>query len=215
MTRLTANGPWDPGNPFSPCPHSARYPAGGPWVLPAEIQKGPRGGRHSLVIPAQEVELRHRASLVGLKVLQIKAPHEEILAPDVFRDQMHLGGGRADGGVCVQKQALAGGPAQLSAEPHCGEGWGPRGTWRAGDAGEQPRLPSQFQRRLRKRSLGVFFVLCFLNVTLGHNSQITGKTCYNPNDSFLSFLSHVNLQQKSPEKNYTFEHKRHTRFHSH
>ena len=101
----------------------ARYPAGGPRVLPAEIQEGPGGGGHPLVIPAQEVELCHCASLAGLQVLQVEAPHEEILAPDVLRDQMHLCGGSGQGGGGAESTS-AGGPAP-GAEPLCGAGGGP------------------------------------------------------------------------------------------
>ena len=70
--------------------------------------------------------------------------------------------GRGESGrgcVCVQKQASAGGPARLRAESRCGERGGDHGgTWRAGDDGEQPRPPSQFQHGLHRRSLGGFFV---------------------------------------------------------
>lgn len=59
-------------------------------ALPAEIQKWSGGSRNPLVVPAEEVELCHRAGLVGLQVLQVEAPHEEILAPDVLRDKIHL-----------------------------------------------------------------------------------------------------------------------------
>jgi len=36
------------------------------------------------------VELCHCAGLVRLQVLQVEAPHEEILAPDVLRDKVYL-----------------------------------------------------------------------------------------------------------------------------
>lgn len=36
------------------------------------------------------MELCHRARLVCLEVLQVEAPHEEILAPDVLRDKIYL-----------------------------------------------------------------------------------------------------------------------------
>lgn len=49
--------PLGPRCPLSLMATGVRYPAGGPWVLPAEVQEGPGGGRHALVIPAQEVEL--------------------------------------------------------------------------------------------------------------------------------------------------------------
>lgn len=110
------------------------------------------------------MELRHRASLVGLKVLQIKAPHEEILAPDVFRDQMHLGGGESGRGcVCAET----------------GVGWGPssaergatlrRGVGTAGARGGRGMLESSpaylpnFNVGYTKDHLVVFlFFVCFL-----------------------------------------------------
>ena len=51
---------------------------------PAEVQEGPDGGRGALCRPAEEVELRERARLLGLHVLQVEAPHQEVLAPDVL-----------------------------------------------------------------------------------------------------------------------------------
>ena len=45
-----------------------------------------------MVIPTQEVELGHCASLIGLQVLQVKASHQEVLAPDVLRDEIDLVG---------------------------------------------------------------------------------------------------------------------------
>lgn len=36
------------------------------------------------------MELGHRACLIGLQVLQVKAPHQEVLAPDVLRHQIDL-----------------------------------------------------------------------------------------------------------------------------
>ena len=59
---------------------------------PAEVQEGPGGGRGALCRPAEEVELRERARLLGLHVLQVEAPHQEVLAPDVLRHQVHLRG---------------------------------------------------------------------------------------------------------------------------
>lgn len=43
------------------------------------------------------MELGHRARLIGLQVLQVKAPHEEILTPDVLGDQVDLAGGEGTG----------------------------------------------------------------------------------------------------------------------
>lgn len=57
---------------------------------PAEVQQRPGGGRGALCRPAEEVELRERARLLGLHVLQVEAPHQEVLAPDVLRHQVHL-----------------------------------------------------------------------------------------------------------------------------
>lgn len=75
-------------------------PARGPRLLrsslrragcsPAEVEQRPRGGRSALCRPAEEVELRERARLLGLHVLQVEAPHQEVLAPDVLRHQVHL-----------------------------------------------------------------------------------------------------------------------------
>lgn len=36
------------------------------------------------------MELCHRAGLICLQVLQVEAPHQEILAPDVLRDKVYL-----------------------------------------------------------------------------------------------------------------------------
>lgn len=61
---------------------------------PAEVEQRPGGGRSALCRPAEEVELRERACLLGLHVLKVKAPHQEVLAPDVLRHQVHLSGTR-------------------------------------------------------------------------------------------------------------------------
>lgn len=68
-----------------PLPQSG--PGVGPTLLsaPAKVQQRPRGGRGALCRPAEEVELRERARLLGLHILQVEAPHEEVLAPDVLR----------------------------------------------------------------------------------------------------------------------------------
>lgn len=57
---------------------------------PAEIEEGPGGGGDALGRPAEEVELRQSAGLLRLHVLQVEAAHQEILAPDVLRHQVHL-----------------------------------------------------------------------------------------------------------------------------
>lgn len=103
-----------------------RYPASRALGVPAEVQEGPRGGGHAPVIPAQEVELGHSACLAGAHVLQVEAPHEEILAPDVLRDQIHLGG-RA------QKWVLAPGTGCLPSTAPL------RREWEGGDSGSHRR----------------------------------------------------------------------------
>lgn len=78
--RLQA-GPWPPGRADE-------------WQLaarsPAEVQQRPSGCRSALCRPAEEVELSERARLLGLHVLKVEAPHQEVLAPDVLRHQVHL-----------------------------------------------------------------------------------------------------------------------------
>lgn len=61
-----------------------------PVSSPAEVQQGPSGGWSALCRPAEEVELSEGARLLGLHVLQVEAPHQEVLAPDVLRHQVHL-----------------------------------------------------------------------------------------------------------------------------
>lgn len=63
-------------------------------LLPTEVQKCPIGLRDVLVEPGQEVELGDCSRLVGLHVLQVEAPHQEVIAPDVFRHEVHLQGAR-------------------------------------------------------------------------------------------------------------------------
>lgn len=43
-----------------------------------------------MVHPGQEVELSDGAGLVSLQVLQVEAPYQEVLTPDVLRHQIHL-----------------------------------------------------------------------------------------------------------------------------
>lgn len=43
-----------------------------------------------MVGPGQEVELRHRARLARLEVLEVEAAHQVVVAPDMFAHQMHL-----------------------------------------------------------------------------------------------------------------------------
>lgn len=40
------------------------------------------------------MELCERARLLRLHILQVKAAHEEVITPDVLRDQVHLEGPR-------------------------------------------------------------------------------------------------------------------------
>lgn len=64
------------------------------FPLPTEVQQRPVGLRYVLVEPGQEVELGDGSRLVGLHVLQVEAPHQEVIAPDVLRHQVHLRGVR-------------------------------------------------------------------------------------------------------------------------
>lgn len=158
------------------------YPTGGPRVLPAEIQEGPGGGRQPLVTPAQEVELCHCARLAGLQVLQVEAPHEEILAPDVLRDQMHLVGGADRAGAGQRACRL--GPGSPGVEPLWGRGLGTLRadcTWQAGGLSSFPSS-TRFTQKV---------TLCFLclHVTQGQNSQIIGKKCVTIKMSPLSVFS--------------------------
>lgn len=57
---------------------------------PAEVQQSSSGAGNAAVHPGQEVELGDGARLVGLQVLQVEAAHQEVLAPDVLRDQVDL-----------------------------------------------------------------------------------------------------------------------------
>lgn len=61
-------------------------------AVPAEVQQGASGGGDALSRPAEEVELGERAGLLRLHVLQVEAAHQEIIAPDVLRHQVHLHG---------------------------------------------------------------------------------------------------------------------------
>lgn len=71
-------------------------------AVPAEVQQGPCGGGDSLSRPAEEVELREGARLLRLHVLQVEAPHQEVVAPDVLRHQVHLD---ADKGATTQDES--------------------------------------------------------------------------------------------------------------
>lgn len=64
--------------------------AEGTFTIPAEVQQGPGRVGDPAVHPGQEVELGDGARLVGLQVLQVEAPDQEVLAPDVLRHQVNL-----------------------------------------------------------------------------------------------------------------------------
>lgn len=57
---------------------------------PAEVQQRSSGGGDAISRPAQQVELRQRPGLLRVDVLQVEAAHQEVLAPDVLRHQVHL-----------------------------------------------------------------------------------------------------------------------------
>ena len=59
-------------------------------AVPAEVQQGACGGGDALSRPAEEVELSESPGLLRLHVLQVEASHQEVVAPDVFRHQVHL-----------------------------------------------------------------------------------------------------------------------------
>lgn len=59
-------------------------------AVPAEVQQGAGGGGDALSRPAEEVELSERPGLLCLHVLQVEASHQEVVAPDVLRHQVHL-----------------------------------------------------------------------------------------------------------------------------
>lgn len=40
--------------------------------------------------PAEEMELSQGSGLLRLNILQVEAPHQEVIAPDVLRHQVHL-----------------------------------------------------------------------------------------------------------------------------
>lgn len=82
-----------------PAPSRGRHP-------PAEVEEGPGGGGDALGRPAEEVELRQGAGLLRLHVLQVEAAHQEVLAPDVLRHQVHLPGE----GAAPRVSAPSGGP---------------------------------------------------------------------------------------------------------
>lgn len=59
-------------------------------AVPAEVQQRPCGGGYALCRPAQEVELSEGTSFLGLNVLQVETPHQEVITPDMLRHQVHL-----------------------------------------------------------------------------------------------------------------------------
>lgn len=60
---------------------------------PAEVEKRPCGGGDAFRWPAQEMKLCQSSGLLRLHILQVEAAHQEILTPDMFRNQVHLNGG--------------------------------------------------------------------------------------------------------------------------
>lgn len=58
--------------------------------LPAEVEERPAGLWNILIEPGQEVELSDGSGLVGLHVLQVEAPNQEVIAPNVFWHQVYL-----------------------------------------------------------------------------------------------------------------------------
>ena len=58
--------------------------------LPAEVEEWSRGGGDAVPRPAQQVKLRQGSCLLRLDVLHVEAAHQEVLAPDVLRHQVHL-----------------------------------------------------------------------------------------------------------------------------
>lgn len=100
------------GTPSSRAPRSpAALSPPSPRPSPAEVQQRPGGRRSALCRPAEEVELRERARLLRLHVLQVEAAHQEVLAPDVLRHQVHLprGGPRPEhGGALPEPPSLRG-----------------------------------------------------------------------------------------------------------
>src|SRR4029434_11357874 len=57
--------------------------------VPAEVEQALCVG-DAVCAPGVVVELRHGPALVGLHVLQVKAPDQEVLTPHVLRHQVHL-----------------------------------------------------------------------------------------------------------------------------
>lgn len=104
------------------------------FPLPTEVQQRPVGLRDVLVEPGQEVELGDGSRLVGLHVLQVEAPHQEVIAPDVFRHQVHLQGVRKQpspdafhaGENPSRGSTCSSGEARFHLPRRCGRGWIPR-----------------------------------------------------------------------------------------
>lgn len=65
-------------------------PAERTFTVPAEVQQGSGRVGNPAVHPRQEVKLGDGARLIGLQVLQVEAPNQEVLAPDVLRNQVDL-----------------------------------------------------------------------------------------------------------------------------
>lgn len=58
--------------------------------LPAEVKKRFDGAWHLVILPGEEVELSDCPRFVSLQILQVEAPHQVIITPDVLRDQVYL-----------------------------------------------------------------------------------------------------------------------------
>lgn len=61
-----------------------------PECIPAEVEQRAAVLGDGVAEPGQEVELGHGPGLVGLHVLQVKTANQEVIAPDVFGNQVHL-----------------------------------------------------------------------------------------------------------------------------
>lgn len=80
------------------------------------------------------MELGDSSRLVGLHVLQVEAPHQEVIAPDVFRHQVHLQGVRKQpspvafhaGENPSRGSTCSSGEARFHLPRRCGRGWIPR-----------------------------------------------------------------------------------------
>lgn len=108
---------------MSPCLHVDIQVA----AVPAEVQQGASGGGDALSRPAEEVELSERPGLLRLHVLQVEASHQEVVAPDVLRHQVHLDRNKKMIASEGLKRIIRGLPPLTLCSPHrCGTGTSPR-----------------------------------------------------------------------------------------